>query len=130
MGFFPTVCKILRKGKCFIVLLLSLSVLAWIAIFSGEPVKSVLVSSATTQTLVKEDSLRNKLTSWTTTSDDLNTPPPKFECPQQSPFLRKYLPKCRLKRRQSYCVCVCVLDLTGLLLLMKILFICYKSHLK
>ncbi|XP_026227698.1 beta-1,4-galactosyltransferase 4-like [Anabas testudineus] len=88
MGLFTAVCKILRRGKYFLVLLLSLSVLAWITIFSGETVKSLLVSSATTQTFVKDDSLRDKLTSLTTTSDHSNTPPPKVECPQKSPLLR------------------------------------------
>lgn len=88
MGFCSPVCKILRRGKYFVLLILSLSVLAWIATFSGETVKSVLVSSATTQALVKEVTLRDKLNSWTAAPDHVNTQPLKTECPEKSPFLQ------------------------------------------
>ncbi|XP_053187831.1 beta-1,4-galactosyltransferase 4 [Scomber japonicus] len=87
MGFCSPVCKILRRGKYFVLLLLSLSVLAWIATFSGETVKSLQVSSATTRTLVKDrDSLRDKVNS--PAPDRLKTPPPKVQCPQESPLLQ------------------------------------------
>ncbi|XP_018547150.1 beta-1,4-galactosyltransferase 4 [Lates calcarifer] len=88
MGLCSPVCKILRRGKYFVLLFLSLSLLAWIATFSGETVKSAQVSPSTTQTLVKGDSLRDKLTSWTTAPDRLNTPPAKGECPEKSPLLQ------------------------------------------
>ncbi|XP_008274465.1 beta-1,4-galactosyltransferase 4 [Stegastes partitus] len=88
MGFCSPVCKILRRGKYFVLLILSLSVLAWIATFSGETVKSVLVSSATTQALVKEVTLRDKLNSWTAGPDRINTQPLKSECPEKSPLLQ------------------------------------------
>lgn len=88
MGFCSPVCKILRRGKYFVLLLLSLSVLAWIATFSGETVKSVQVSSATTQTLVKGDSLRDKVNSQTPAPVRLNTPASKVECSQESPLLQ------------------------------------------
>ncbi len=104
MGFCSPVCKILRRGKYFILLLLSLSVLAWLATFSGETVKSVQVPSATTQTLVKEDGLRDKLSSWTVAPNRLKTPPPKVECPQESPLLRKYT-LVQVKEVTVLCVC-------------------------
>lgn len=88
MGFCSPVCKILRRGKYFVLLILSLSVLVWIATFSGETVKSVLVSSATTQALVKEVTLRDKLDSWTIAPERLNTQPLKTECPLKSPLLQ------------------------------------------
>lgn len=90
MGFCSPVCKVLRRGKYVLLIFISLSVLAWIATFSGETGKSVLVSPVTTQTLVKGDSLREKLNSWTATPDHLNTPPQKVKCPQESPLLSKY----------------------------------------
>ncbi|XP_049447192.1 beta-1,4-galactosyltransferase 4 [Epinephelus fuscoguttatus] len=88
MGFCSPVCKILRRGKYFVLLLLSLSVLAWIATFSGETVKSGQVSSATPQTLAKGDTLRDKVNTWTAAPDHVNTPAPKEECPEESPLLQ------------------------------------------
>ncbi|KAF3706468.1 Beta-1,4-galactosyltransferase 4 [Channa argus] len=89
MGFCLAVCKSLRKGKHFVLLLLlSLSLLAWIRTFSGESVKSVMVSSATTQTLVKDDHLRDAIAFWTVKPDHLNTLPTKVECPQESQLLQ------------------------------------------
>lgn len=85
MSFCSPVCKILRRGKYFLLLLLSLSVLAWIATFSSETVKSFHMSSTTTQTL-KQHSLRDELTSLTEAPIHLNTPP-KVECPEKSPLL-------------------------------------------
>ncbi|KAK2828576.1 hypothetical protein Q5P01_019610 [Channa striata] len=87
MGFCLAVFKTLRKGKHFVLLLLSLSLLAWIRTFSGESLKSILVSPTTTQTLVKDD-LRDALSFWTVKPDHLNTPPTKVECPQESPLLQ------------------------------------------
>ncbi|XP_019941777.1 beta-1,4-galactosyltransferase 4 [Paralichthys olivaceus] len=88
MGCCSPVCRILRRTKYFLLLFLSLSVLAWIATFSGETVKSTQEISATTETLGKGDTLRNKLSSWTATPDHANTPTPKGECPQESPLLQ------------------------------------------
>ncbi|XP_040908030.1 beta-1,4-galactosyltransferase 4 [Toxotes jaculatrix] len=88
MGVCSPVCKILRRGKYFVLLFLSLSLLVWIATFSGETGKSIQPSSPTTQTLVNGDSVRDKLNSWTSAPDRLNTPPPKGKCPQESPLLQ------------------------------------------
>lgn len=70
------------------LLLLSLSVLAWFATFSGETVKAIQVSSATAQSLIKGDSLRDKLITWTSASEHVKTPPPKDDCPEESPLLK------------------------------------------
>ncbi|TKS83978.1 Rho GTPase-activating protein 31 [Collichthys lucidus] len=91
MGFCSPVCKLLRRAKYLILLLVSLSVLVWVAAFSGETVKSVQVSSTMTQTS-KGDLLRNKLNSWTVSTDRLKTPPPRAECPEESPLLRGAVP--------------------------------------
>lgn len=89
MGFCSPVCKILRRGKYFVLLLLSLSVLAWIATFSGETVKALQVSPATTRTFIKDrDNLGDKVNS--PAPDHLKTPPSKLQCPQESPLLRKF----------------------------------------
>ncbi|XP_029957006.1 beta-1,4-galactosyltransferase 4 [Salarias fasciatus] len=88
MGFCSSAFKILWRTKYFVLLVLSLSVLAWITAFSGETVKSVLVSSATTQTHVKGDGQGDKLHSRTGVPDDLNTPPRKVDCPKVSPLLQ------------------------------------------
>nr|XP_020454332.1 beta-1,4-galactosyltransferase 4 [Monopterus albus] len=86
MGFHSPVCRVLRRVKCFVLLLLSLSLLAWITTFSGETLKSVQVPTDTTQALVKKDSLKDELITWTEAPDHLNTPPPK--CSQESPLLK------------------------------------------
>lgn len=88
MGVCTPVCKCLRRAKYFLLLLVSLSVLVWIRTFSGEVVKSFQVSYGTTQTLAKGDSLVDKL--WTVVPDPTQTEPPKEECPQESPLLRKW----------------------------------------
>lgn len=87
MGVCTPACKCLRKAKYFLLLLVSLSVLVWIRSFSGEVVKSFQVSHTTTQTLVKGDSLLDKL--WMVVPEPTQTEPPKQECPQESPLLRK-----------------------------------------
>ncbi|XP_029957005.1 beta-1,4-galactosyltransferase 4-like [Salarias fasciatus] len=88
MGFCLSACKILWRTKYCVLPVLSLLVLAWIATFPGETVRSVLVSSATTQTLVKGDGLGDKLHSTTGARDDLNNPPQKVDCPKVSPLLQ------------------------------------------
>ncbi|XP_029956091.1 beta-1,4-galactosyltransferase 4-like [Salarias fasciatus] len=88
MGFCSSADKILRRIKYYVLLILSLSVVAWIIIFPGETVKTILVSSATTQTLVKGDGLGDQLHSMTGAPDDLNTPPQKVDCPKVSPLLQ------------------------------------------
>lgn len=87
MGVCTPVCKGLRRAKYLVLLLVSLSVLVWVRTFSGEVVKSFQVSHATTPTLVKGDSLGDKL--WTVVPDPTQMEPPKEECPQESPLLRK-----------------------------------------
>lgn len=71
------------------LLLISLSVLAWITTFSGEVVKSFQVSYPTTLTLVKEDSSDNEVNLRTVALDHRPTQQPKAECPGESPLLRK-----------------------------------------
>ncbi|XP_060910754.1 beta-1,4-galactosyltransferase 4 [Labrus mixtus] len=88
MGFCSPVYKILRRGKYFVLLFVSLSVLAWIANFTGETLKSVHDPSATKQPSVQGDSLRDKLNSLTATPQNLNTPTPKVRCPEESPLLQ------------------------------------------
>ncbi|XP_047462403.1 beta-1,4-galactosyltransferase 4 [Mugil cephalus] len=87
MGFCSPVYKILRRGKYLVLLVLSLSLLAWIH-FSGETVKSVLVSSATTKSPVKTDNLRDKINLQTTAPVVLNTLSQTVECPKESPLLQ------------------------------------------
>lgn len=70
------------------LLIILLSVVAWIAIFSGETLKSIQASSTVPQTPVKEDKLRNQLSSWTIEPDHLSSPLPKDECPEESPLLQ------------------------------------------
>lgn len=65
--------------------LLSLSVLAWIAMFPGETVKSDPGDSATTETLLK-----GGLKSWTAEPTRLKAPAQKAQCPEESQMLRKY----------------------------------------
>lgn len=93
MAFCPSICKILRRGKYCLLLLLSLSVLAWFATFSGNTFKSIQFSSVTPRTIIKEDSLREKLAS-TSATKDLKTLPPKPDCPEESPLLRKFTAVC------------------------------------
>lgn len=87
MGFCSPLCKMSRRGKYFVLLLLSVSALAWIATFSTETVKSDQVSSATTQTLAKGSILRDDVISRTAAPDRLITPT-KVLCPRESPMLR------------------------------------------
>ncbi|XP_072231381.1 beta-1,4-galactosyltransferase 4 [Leuresthes tenuis] len=84
MGIFSTVSKVVRRSKYFLLLLLSLSVLAWITNFSGETVKSILAPRATTQTFIRGD----EMNSGTAEPDQSNTPIEKGECPQVSPLLK------------------------------------------
>uniref|UniRef100_A0A8C6WKF8 Beta-1,4-galactosyltransferase n=1 Tax=Neogobius melanostomus TaxID=47308 RepID=A0A8C6WKF8_9GOBI len=84
----PSICKILRRSKFFLLIFLSLSVLAWIATFSGDTFKSVQLSSVTPQTIVKGDSLREKLAAATTTAKDVPTVLSRPNCPKESPLLR------------------------------------------
>ena len=86
MGIFSIVSKVIFKSFFFLMLFLSLSVLAWIATFSSETAKSFLPRRAKPQIFLWGD----KLNSETTEPDQLNTPIEKVECPQVSPLLSKY----------------------------------------
>lgn len=83
----PSLCKILRRGKYFFLIILSLSVLAWIATFSGDTFKSIQLSS-TPRTAVKGDTLREKLSAVTAAAKNVPTVPPRPDCPEQSPLLK------------------------------------------
>ncbi|XP_029925321.1 beta-1,4-galactosyltransferase 4 [Myripristis murdjan] len=85
---FCSVCKFLRRGKYFVLLLLVLSVLAWIATFAGETMKSVQVSPTTVQTVHKGETLEGELNSLRSVTDLQNTPAPKVKCPEESPLLQ------------------------------------------
>lgn len=96
MGVCPAVSRYFRRWKYMILLLLSVSVLAWIATFAGETVKAIQDTHRSAQTL--EDNaevLRGGMQySWKTVmqvfSNPLpDTPPPKESCPEKSPLLRK-----------------------------------------
>lgn len=89
MGSRLATCKIFRRGKCIVLLLISLSVVAWITTFSGENVKLFHVFYPVTLTLLKQDSTENTVNVRTTAPDDRHTRPPKAECPQDSPLLSK-----------------------------------------
>lgn len=89
MGSRLAMCKILRRGKCIALLLISLSVVAWITTFSGENVKLFHVFHPVTLTLVKQDGTENSVNVRTTAPDDRHTRPPKAECPHESPLLSK-----------------------------------------
>lgn len=65
---------------------LSLSVLAWIAMFPGETVKSDPGDSATTETL-----LRGGLNPWTAEPTRLKAAAHEAQCPEESQLLRKYI---------------------------------------
>uniref|UniRef100_A0A3B3ZUW7 Beta-1,4-galactosyltransferase n=1 Tax=Periophthalmus magnuspinnatus TaxID=409849 RepID=A0A3B3ZUW7_9GOBI len=88
MALCTSICKILRRGKYFLLLFLTLSVLAWIATFSGDTFKSIQFSSATPQTSVKDDTLREKLIVATVLAKNVPTVPPKHDCPKESPLLK------------------------------------------
>lgn len=87
MGSRLATCKIFRRGKCIALLLISLSVVAWITTFSGENVKLFHVFYPVTLTLLKQDSTENTVNVRTTAPEDGHTRPPKAECPQTSPLL-------------------------------------------
>ncbi|XP_028322686.1 beta-1,4-galactosyltransferase 4 [Gouania willdenowi] len=88
MGVCSPACKLPRRGKSCFLLILSLSLLVWIAAFSSDAVKSALVSFATAQTLVKVETVKDQLHSWTAVPSRINTPAQKAMCPEESPLLQ------------------------------------------
>lgn len=96
MGYCSSARKILRKSKYVILLILVLSVLAWIAIFSREMVKPIWHHPDTQQTHVKEESQRNEVDLQIEAANEINTPPQRTKCPRVSPLLSKYRTKCYL----------------------------------
>lgn len=87
MGSRLAVCKILRRGKCIALLLISLWVVAWIT-FSGENKKLFHVFYPMSLTLVSQDGTDNTVNLRTAVPEDRRTQPPKAECPQESPLLK------------------------------------------
>ncbi|XP_029956089.1 beta-1,4-galactosyltransferase 4-like isoform X1 [Salarias fasciatus] len=103
MELCSSACNISHRAKYFVLLVLSLSVVAWIIIFPGDTVTS-LISFNSTHTPVKEDGLGDKLHSTTeedfkedglgdklhstTEASNLTTPPQKVDCPKVSPLLQ------------------------------------------
>lgn len=87
MGVFPTLFKVTRKGKCLLLLVLCLCVLAWIAAFSSN---DVVRESPFKDLNVIEESPRRELESEMIPSMEEQTP--KESCPDRSPLLREYFP--------------------------------------
>lgn len=88
MAFCLSICKILRRGKYFLLLLLSLSVLAWYVSFSSDTLKSIQLSSVSPRTIVKGETLREKLIFTSAAAKDVQTVTPKPDCPKESPLLQ------------------------------------------
>lgn len=102
MGSRLAVCKILRRGKCIALLLISLWVVAWIT-FSGENKKLFHVFYPMSLALVSQDGTDNTVNLRTAVPEDRRTQPPKAECPQESPLLSK----CTLTDVKERCVWLC-----------------------
>ncbi|XP_019729140.1 beta-1,4-galactosyltransferase 4 [Hippocampus comes] len=88
MGFCSSGCKMLCRVKYVFLLLLSLSVLAWISMLSGDSVKSALALSVAMLPLVKEEDTQNVANSGPSTAVPLMIPTPRAECPKESPLLQ------------------------------------------
>ncbi|XP_037126321.1 beta-1,4-galactosyltransferase 4 [Syngnathus acus] len=89
MGFcLAACCKLSRRVKYLFLLLLPLSVLAWICLFSGGSVKSFTVLSAATQALIKKENTQDLANLGTSVAVRLMTPTPRAECPKESPLLQ------------------------------------------
>ncbi|XP_061660059.1 beta-1,4-galactosyltransferase 4-like isoform X2 [Syngnathoides biaculeatus] len=88
MGICSSACKLLRRVKYVFLILLSLSVLAWISIFSGGSVKSTLVPSAPTQPFIKGEGTQVVTNLGTSAPFHLITSTPLQECPKESPLLQ------------------------------------------
>lgn len=79
--------RLSQRRKFFILLFLSLSVLAWIATFADETVKSIQFAFTTEQNYNKEDIPRNEI-NIRSMIDHLVALPPKVDCPQEPPLLQ------------------------------------------
>lgn len=88
MGFCPAAFKLLRRGRYVLLLLLSLSVLLWIATFAGETVKSLQDPPVTVQTLSRGGVPRGDSKPGRSAAEDqASSRAPKVPCPQESPLL-------------------------------------------
>ncbi|XP_054481923.1 beta-1,4-galactosyltransferase 4 [Anoplopoma fimbria] len=87
MGFYFPLFKSFRRVKYFFMLFVTLSVLAWIATFSGETVKYGPVNAVSPQTFVKAIGLEDEPNTWTAATKQLKTPALKAKCPEESPLL-------------------------------------------
>ncbi|XP_062309881.1 beta-1,4-galactosyltransferase 4 [Osmerus eperlanus] len=92
MRMCTSVSKFLRRGKYVLLLLLSLSVLVWIATFAGETVKAIQDPPGSSQTKSEADVLRieqNSEKAIQVFSDPFpDSSPPKEDCPPKSPLLK------------------------------------------
>ncbi|KAM6907697.1 beta-1,4-galactosyltransferase 4 [Xenentodon cancila] len=86
MWLCSAVGNFLHKGKYFVLIFLSVLVLVWIATFSNETMKTILVSSPPIQ--ARKDNPMDKPDNWTSTLDHLYVPTQKGECPAESPLLQ------------------------------------------
>ncbi|XP_030648569.1 beta-1,4-galactosyltransferase 4 [Chanos chanos] len=98
MVYFPSLTKCTRKGRCLVLLLLSLCVLVWISTFASDTLRSAQVAPNLSQVLRNELFLKIKSTTpWgaepepelvsepVTSEDDVRDP--KENCPEKSPLL-------------------------------------------
>lgn len=101
-----TTCKMFRRGKCIALLLISLSVVAWITTFSGENVKLFHVFYPVTLPLVKQDGTESTVIERTAAPEEPHSRAPKAQCPPESPLLSKCthagLDRCGTSRTQSH----------------------------
>ncbi|XP_023843923.1 beta-1,4-galactosyltransferase 4 isoform X1 [Salvelinus sp. IW2-2015] len=95
MGVCPAVSMFFRKCKYMILLLLSVSVLAWYATFAGETVKAIQGTLLPAQTLADNTEVLSggEGDSWRSVTQVfsnplLDTSPSKQSCPEKSPLLQ------------------------------------------
>ncbi|XP_037543502.1 beta-1,4-galactosyltransferase 4, partial [Nematolebias whitei] len=87
MGFCSIINKVMCRSKYFLLFVVSLSVLAWIAMFPGETVKSNPGDSVATETL-----LRGGPDPWTAEPTRLKAAAQKAQCPEESQLLQGVVP--------------------------------------
>ncbi|XP_034149412.1 beta-1,4-galactosyltransferase 4 isoform X2 [Esox lucius] len=95
MGACTVISKFLRRCKFMILLLLSVSVLAWIATFASETVKAIQETPVSEKTADKNaeflrggDQYSLRSVSQVSSNPLSDTPPPKGSCPEKSPLLQ------------------------------------------
>lgn len=111
MSLFPSLFKIIRKGKCLFLLLLCLCVVAWIATFSNDDTdKAVQDGSNSPDDKGVGGFAQMELESemMQSVEERVEEQAAKESCPEQSPLLRK----CRLSL--SFCGLNVMLQVQGM----------------